>query len=117
MYYLQPGGTAAGSSGFPSGRRCRAGICNRQHPDERTRYRPKIDPQHDLYQRSAIRLGRVVDNKMVDMKLSNVKLIDRGTRMVVQETGLAYEEAEALLLQHGSVREAVAAAESSEFTP
>lgn len=56
-----------------------------------------------------IRLGRVVDNKMVDMKLSNVKLIDRGTRMVVQETGLAYEEAEALLLQHGSVREAVAA--------
>lgn len=54
-----------------------------------------------------IRLGRVQDNRMVDMQLSNAKLVDRGTRMVMQSTGLDYEAAKALLLQHGSVREAV----------
>lgn len=54
-----------------------------------------------------IQLGRVRDNKMVDMQLSNVKLVDRGTRMVMQATGLAYETAEALLLEKGSVRAAV----------
>lgn len=56
-----------------------------------------------------IKLGRVKGNKMVDMQLSNVKLVDRGTRMVAEETGLAYEEANKLLLAHGSVRAAVEA--------
>ena len=59
-----------------------------------------------------IRLGRVQDNKMVDMQLSNAKLVDRGARMVAQLTGLEYEQAKALLLQHGSVRAAVAAHET-----
>lgn len=56
-----------------------------------------------------IQLGRVQDNKMVDMQLSNDKLIDRGVRMVMQSTQLSYEEARRLLLQHGSVRQAVRA--------
>ncbi len=56
-----------------------------------------------------IRLGRVEDNKMVDMQLSNNKLIARGTRMVAQATGLDEATARQLLLQHGSVREAIAA--------
>ncbi len=55
-----------------------------------------------------IRLGRVVDNRMVDMQLSNAKLVDRGVKMVVEATGLAYEEAAKLLLAYGSVRAAVA---------
>lgn len=54
-----------------------------------------------------IGLGRVVDNRMVDMQLSNNKLVDRGTKMVQQELGIGYEEAGALLLKHGSVRKAV----------
>ncbi len=54
-----------------------------------------------------IRLGKVKGNKMVDMQLSNDKLVDRGTRMVSEETGLPYDEAERLLLNHGSVRAAV----------
>lgn len=54
-----------------------------------------------------IQLGRVKDNKMVDMKLSNAKLIDRGTRMIMQSIPLDYEAAKALLLQHGSVRAAL----------
>jgi len=51
-----------------------------------------------------IKLGRVVDNKMVDMQLSNDKLVDRGTKMIMEQTDLTYEEANALLLKHGSVR-------------
>ncbi len=54
-----------------------------------------------------IKLGRVMDNKMVDMQLSNNKLVDRGTRMVMNQTGLSYELAKAKLLQCGSVRSAV----------
>jgi N-acetylmuramic acid 6-phosphate etherase len=55
-----------------------------------------------------IRLGRVKDNRMVDMKLSNDKLVDRGTKMVMDQVpGLTYEEAKALLLKQGSVRKAV----------
>lgn len=54
-----------------------------------------------------IRLGRVKGNKMVDMQLSNHKLIDRGTRMVMEETGWDYEAAKEALLKHGSVRKAV----------
>lgn len=56
-----------------------------------------------------IRLGRVQDNKMVDMLLSNDKLVDRGTRMVMQASGLEYEHAKNLLLRFGSVREALRA--------
>ncbi len=44
---------------------------------------------------------------MVDMQLSNVKLVGRGTRMIVEATGLSEAEAQALLLAHGSVREAL----------
>ncbi len=54
-----------------------------------------------------IRLGRVKGNKMVDMMLTNHKLVDRGTRMIQTETGLPYENAKNLLLLHGSVREAI----------
>ena len=56
-----------------------------------------------------IRLGHVQGNRMVDMQLSNAKLVERGSRMVSDATGLNMEEAEALLLSHGSVRAAVAA--------
>lgn len=54
-----------------------------------------------------IRLGRVKDNKMVDMQLSNDKLLDRGTQMVIEKTDLPYEEARKLLLETGSVRLAI----------
>lgn len=55
-----------------------------------------------------IRLGRVKDNRMVDMKLSNDKLVDRGTRMVMDQLpGLSYDKARDLLLHYGSVRKAV----------
>jgi N-acetylmuramic acid 6-phosphate etherase len=54
-----------------------------------------------------IQLGRVRGNRMVDMQLSNNKLIDRGTKMVMSGTGLKYSEAGKLLKKHGSVRKAM----------
>ncbi|HLI92243.1 MAG TPA: N-acetylmuramic acid 6-phosphate etherase [Puia sp.] len=55
-----------------------------------------------------IRIGRVEDNKMVNMQLTNSKLLDRGTRMVMDGTGLKdYERARELLLRTGSVKKAV----------
>ncbi len=54
-----------------------------------------------------IKLGRVKGNKMVDMQLSNNKLVDRGTLMVADELKVSYEKANELLLLHGSVRKAV----------
>ena len=54
-----------------------------------------------------IQLGHVKGNKMVDMQLSNNKLVDRGTKMVMKQTGVSYEKAKELLLEHGSVRKAV----------
>ncbi len=55
-----------------------------------------------------IKLGRVKGNKMVDMQLSNEKLVDRGARMIMDETGVDdYEWATKTLLEHGSVRAAV----------
>lgn len=54
-----------------------------------------------------IRLGRVKGNKMVDMQLSNEKLVDRGTRMIMEETGLDYDTAQLVLLKEGSVRAAI----------
>ena len=56
-----------------------------------------------------IRLGRVKGNKMVDMQLTNAKLVDRGERMLMDELGIGQAEAAALLRQHGSVRAALAA--------
>lgn len=56
-----------------------------------------------------IKLGRVKDNKMVDMQLSNNKLVDRGTRMIIGETGTDAKTAERLLKEHGSVRKAIEA--------
>ena len=54
-----------------------------------------------------IKLGRVKGNKMVDMQLSNNKLVDRGTKMLMKNTEIAdYETAKALLLKYGSVRKA-----------
>ncbi len=58
-----------------------------------------------------IQLGRVEDNKMVNMQLSNVKLVDRGVKMVMEGLNLTdYEKAKDLLLKHGSVKKAVEAA-------
>ena len=56
-----------------------------------------------------IQLGRVLDNKMVDMQLTNVKLVDRGTKMVMNAIGVDYEKANELLLKYGSVRAAIEA--------
>ena len=54
-----------------------------------------------------IKLGRVIDNKMVDMQLSNNKLVDRGTKMLMKALDLDYEEANQRLLKYGSVRKAM----------
>jgi N-acetylmuramic acid 6-phosphate etherase len=54
-----------------------------------------------------VKLGKVKGNKMVDMQLSNQKLVDRGTRMIMDELHIGYEEAEQLLKKYGSVRKAV----------
>ena len=54
-----------------------------------------------------IRLGRVRGNKMVDMQLSNTKLVDRGTRMIMESLGVDDRIARSLLDEHGSVRKAV----------
>ena len=54
-----------------------------------------------------IQLGRVKGNKMVNMQLSNAKLVDRGTRMIMEELGLPYDQAKNLLLMHGEVKAAI----------
>jgi N-acetylmuramic acid 6-phosphate etherase len=55
-----------------------------------------------------IMLGRVEGNRMVNMQLSNEKLVDRGAKMVMQSLRhLDYEQAKELLLRHGSVKKAV----------
>ena len=54
-----------------------------------------------------IQLGHVQGNRMVDMQLSNEKLVQRGARMVAEATGLAIPHAQALLLEQGSVRAAI----------
>ena len=57
---------------------------------------------------SMIRLGHVKGNKMVDMQLTNKKLVDRGTRMIMEKTGITdYEKAKSMLLEYGQVRAAV----------
>lgn len=54
-----------------------------------------------------IKLGRVKGNKMVDMQLTNKKLVNRGALMIMDELGIGHDEAELLLKQHGSVRKAI----------
>ena len=54
-----------------------------------------------------IKLGRVKGIRMVNMQLTNQKLVDRGTRMIMEELRLDYEQSKNLLLLHGSVREAI----------
>ncbi|MCO6175723.1 N-acetylmuramic acid 6-phosphate etherase [Flavobacterium sp. NRK F10] len=54
-----------------------------------------------------IQLGRVKGNKMVDMQLSNTKLVDRGIKMLIEELNITYEKAQTLLEKHGNVRNAI----------
>jgi len=55
-----------------------------------------------------IQLGRVEDNKMVNMQLTNDKLVDRGTKMLMEKSGIAnYDQAKALLVSKGSVKKAL----------
>lgn len=54
-----------------------------------------------------IQLGKVKGNKMVDMQLSNSKLVDRGIKMIMGEISVSYEQGAELLKTHGSVRKAV----------
>ena len=54
-----------------------------------------------------IQLGKVKGNKMVDMQLSNNKLVDRGVKMIRDEIHVSYEKASELLAKYGSVRKAV----------
>ena len=56
-----------------------------------------------------IQLGRVKGNRMVNMQLTNQKLVDRGTRMLVDMLGLDYGKAKRLLLLHGSVEKTLEA--------
>ena len=54
-----------------------------------------------------IQLGKVKGNKMVDMQLSNDKLVDRGVKMIMSEIPVDYQKASELLKEYGSVRKAV----------
>lgn len=55
-----------------------------------------------------IQMGRVEDNKMVNMKLTNEKIVARGTRMIMEKTGIKNEAtAKALLLKYDSVKKAL----------
>ena len=55
-----------------------------------------------------IRLGKVTDNRMVHMQISNEKLVDRGTKMLMEKAGISnYEEAKLLLQRYGSVNAAL----------
>ena len=54
-----------------------------------------------------IKMGKIQGNQMVDMQLSNNKLVDRGTKMVMDKTGLNYNIAQQLLKENGSVRAAI----------
>lgn len=56
-----------------------------------------------------IKLGRVKGNKMVNMQLTNKKLVKRGTQMIMEELNLDEETSKKLLLQHGSVKKAIEA--------
>ena len=67
-----------------------------------------------------IQLGRVKGNRMVNMQLTNQKLVDRGTRMIMDELPLDYDAAQRLLLMYGSVKDAIqayTAAKESDGNP
>lgn len=59
-----------------------------------------------------IQMGRVKGNKMVNMQLTNKKLVERGARMIIDELGYPHEKAKRLLLLHGSVQKVLEAAEN-----
>lgn len=62
-----------------------------------------------------IQIGRVEDNRMVNMQLTNQKLVDRGTKMLMQATGINnYELAKEWLLKSGSVKKATDAYKASQ---
>ncbi len=54
-----------------------------------------------------VQLGRVKGNRMINMQLTNKKLIERGTRMIVDELSIAKEDARSLLIKYGSVKKAL----------
>ncbi|SNR51913.1 N-acetylmuramic acid 6-phosphate etherase [Lutibacter agarilyticus] len=54
-----------------------------------------------------IQLGKIKGNRMVDMQLSNNKLVDRGTKMLMDELNISEAKAEKLLLKHNNVRAAI----------
>ncbi|MCC1484766.1 N-acetylmuramic acid 6-phosphate etherase [Winogradskyella immobilis] len=56
---------------------------------------------------SMVQLGKVKGNKMVDMQLSNNKLVNRGTQMLVDQLNISKEEASTLLNKYGNVRKAL----------
>lgn len=56
-----------------------------------------------------IKLGRVKGNRMVNMQLTNKKLVERGSRMIMDELNLPFDESKRLLLKYGSVRKAIEA--------
>ena len=61
-----------------------------------------------------IQLGRVEDNKMVNMQLTNEKLVDRGVKMLMERMKLKdYDKTKQLLLQHGSVKKAAESVQNS----
>jgi N-acetylmuramic acid 6-phosphate etherase len=62
-----------------------------------------------------IKLGRVKGNKMVNMQLTNQKLVHRGTRMIMAELGYNEQTAKRLLLLHGSVNEVLQKAKNKEL--
>jgi len=62
-----------------------------------------------------IKLGRVKGNKMVNMMLTNQKLVHRGTRMIMAELGYNEQTAKRLLLLHGSVNEVFIRAKNQEL--
>jgi len=55
-----------------------------------------------------IKLGRIQDNKMIDLQLNNKKLIDRGARIIQQKLSITYDEAKKLLIENKSVRAVLA---------
>ncbi|MET3113030.1 N-acetylmuramic acid 6-phosphate etherase [Pedobacter sp. CG_S7] len=57
-----------------------------------------------------IRLGKIKGNKMVDMQLTNHKLVDRGAQMIMAALNINHDHAEDLLMRYGSVRKAIEAA-------
>ena len=59
------------------------------------------------YLAAMVQLGRVKGNKMVDMQLSNNKLVDRGVRMIMEELNVSEKEAQVLLKKYKNVRNAI----------